>query len=1135
MASGQGAPSEASDASVLARVVDFFLRGRLAPLITLLSILAGLYALAVTPREEEPQIVVPMADVHVAAPGLPVEEVERQVATRVEKLLAQIDGVEHVYSMSLAGRAVVTVRFFVGEDREDSLVKIYNKLYSNTDQIPPAVASWVVKPVEIDDVPIVIATLWSERPAELDDYALRRGAEELEIELQALPGTNRVETLGGRPRTIRVELDPEALAARQTSALEVAWAVGVSNVRKASGGFDQADRFTVVDAGDFADGVGALRRSVVNVVDGIPVFLEDVAEVHDGPDERESYGWIGFGAAEDEAGRARPGAFFPAVHVAVAKQKGTNAVAVARRVEQRIEELAPALLPDGVHVRVTRNYGETANHKVNELLEALAVAIVIVIGLIAYSLGWREGLVVAVAVPVTFSLTLLFNHWAGYTINRVTLFALILSLGLVVDDPIVDVENIFRHLRMRLEPPLQAVRTAVNEVRPPILLATFAVIVSFLPMMFITGMMGPYMRPMALNVPLAMLMSMVVAFTITPWLTYQALKRRALESREEPAPPVEESELYRFYAHLLGPFLDRRDAAWGLLAGVLALFVGAALLTALRAVPLKMLPFDNKNELQVLVDAPEGTTLERTDALARGLAEVLRRAPEVRDFTLYTGLASPMDFNGMVRHYYLRRAPHLADIRVNLVPKRKRSMQSHEIALRLRDELEAVARAAGARIAVVEVPPGPPVLATLTVEVQGEKSVPYARLREAARAVEARLLREPGVRDVDSTVEDDSGRLLFVTDQEKAALSGVSTQDIASTLQLALDGVDASQLHAPDEVHPLPVRVRLSREARSGEALLLSLTLKGRPGIVKERQAGGVRDAPVPVVRLGELGGFEERSAERAIYHKDLNRVAYVYAEPVGRAPAEVAADVNADLLPAGAEPVDLEGAEPRSLWRRTYLSNGGGLPWALPEGTRISWMSEGELEITRDVFRDLGIAFGVALLGIYLILIMQTGSYAMPLVLMISIPLTLIGIMPGFWLLSALFGGEVGGFANPTFFTATAMIGMIALAGIAVRNAILLIEFLHVSLRQGHDLREAALHAGAVRTRPILLTAGTAMLAAVPITLDPIFSGLAWALIFGLFVSTAFTLLVVPVTYYRVYRKRPGHGLPNRATEGAD
>jgi multidrug efflux pump subunit AcrB len=1112
---------------MLARIIDVFLRGGLAPLLILVSLLAGLYALATTPREEEPQIVVPMADVHVAAPGLSVEEVERKIATRVEKLLTQIDGVEHVYSASLPGRAVITVRFFVGEDREDSLVKIYNKLHSNTDRIPASVRSWVVKPIEIDDVPILIATLWSAEPRAADDHVLRRIAEELEIELQAVRGTNRVDVVGGRPRELRVELDADALAARQTSVLDVAWALGVSNVRSGAGGFDQADTFTLVDAGDFVPDLPGLERLVVNVVDGVPVFLRDVATIADGPSEPASYTWIAFGPAEFDGESPTASTFFPAVHVAVAKQKGTNAVAVAERVEKRIQELAPTLLPEHVRVRITRNYGETADAKVNELLEALAVAVLIVIGLIAYSLGWREGLVVAVAVPVTFALTLLVNEWAGYTINRVTLFALILSLGLVVDDPIVDVENIHRHLARRAEPPLDAVRNAVNEVRPPILLATLAVVISFLPMNFITGMMGPYMRPMALNVPVAMLMSMVTAFVITPWLAYKMLRAEPVaagEGADEGVP----SSIARFYAGLLAPFLERRGAARLLFAGVAALFLGAALLVALRAVPLKMLPFDNKNELQVLVNAPEGTTLEQTDAVARRLAEVVRSAPEVTDVELFTGVASPMDFNGLVRHYFLRRAPHEADMRVNLVPKRQRQMQSHELALRLRPELQQVAESAGVRIAIVEVPPGPPVLATLTAELTAAPGVPYARLRSAARRVEERLLAEPGVGDVDSTVEADADRLLFVTDQEKAARSGVAVLDIASTLRLALAGSDASELHDPSEANPLPIRLRLSREARSGQTPLLGLSVKGRPGIAKARENAGVRDAAVPVVRLGELGRFEAVPAEKAIYRKDLRRVVYVYAEPVGRAPAEVAADVAADLRAGPGE----GGVAPRPLARRTYLSNGGGIPWALPEGTTLSWLSEGELEITRDVFRDLGIAFAIALLGIYFLLVYQTRSYAMPLVLMISIPLTLIGIMPGFWLLNALFAGEIGGFGNPTFFTATAMIGMIALAGIAVRNAILLIEFLHVGLREGLELREATVRAGVFRTRPILLTAGTAMLAAVPITLDPIFSGLAWALIFGLFVSTAFTLVVVPVAYYRVYRDRPGHGLPGHIVE---
>jgi multidrug efflux pump subunit AcrB len=1136
---------ESSNHGIFGRIVDLFLRGELAPLLIVASLIAGAVAIVLTPREEEPQIVVPMADVIITAPGLAASQVERQVATRLEKLLLQIDGVEHVYSMSRPGHAIVTVRFFVGEDREDSLVKIYNKLYSNIDLIPPDVASWVVKPVEIDDVPIVVATLWSDRPGEIDDYGLRRVAEEIEIELQAIPETGRTTIVGGRPRVVRVELDPDALSARRTSALDVAFALEVSNVRRPAGRFEEADASFTVDAGDFFGGVEDLARAVVNVVDGTPVFLKDVAQVVDGPAERSGYTWIGFGRGEGAGGlEGGPGGgpagglgdgdrFYPAVHISVAKQRGANAVRVSRRIEDRLEGLARTHLPDGVHYRITRDSGETADNKVNELLEALAVAILIVIGLIAYSLGWREGLVVAAAVPITFALTLLINYWAGYTINRVTLFALILSLGLVVDDPIVDVENIHRHLALRPKAALDAVRRAVNEVRPPILLATLAVIV-------ITGMMGPYMRPMALNVPVAMLMSMVVAFTITPWLGYRTLRGAAARR----APPPEHAKapggLYRTYSALLGPVLESRVKAWTLLGVVLALFLGAALLGATRAVPLKMLPFDNRNELQILIDPPEGTTLERSDVIARRLARVLRRAPEVEDFELYSGLASPMDFNGMVRHYYLRQAPHVADIRVNLVDKRAREMHSHEIALRLRDQLEAVAREEGARIKVIEAPPGPPVLATITAEIYGAPELPYEGLRAAARALEARLLAEPGVSDVDSTVEDDATRFLFVTDREKAALSGVATEDIARTVTMALSGLDVARLHLPGEVNPLNIRLRLPRDQRSGLTPLRALAVKGRPGIAKLRERGGVRDAPIPMVRLGEIGEFRSLPTESAIYHKDLVRTVFVYAEAVGRAPAAIAADVASDVVAdPGPEMAGTAAAAPRPLAERSYLSNGGGMPWALPPGTRIEWLGEGELKITADAFRDLGIAFAVALIGIYFILVYQTGSYAMPFILMLSIPVTLIGVMPGFWLLNAIAGVPVGGHGNPIFFTATAMIGMIALSGIAVRNAILLVEFLHTGLARGLSLREAILRAGAVRTRAILLTAGTAILAAVPITLDPVFSGLAWTLIFGLFVSTSFTLLVVPVAYDLVYRRKPGHGAPGGApgapTEGAE
>lgn len=1112
------------------RLVAVFLRGNLSPLFVLVSLVLGGAALWLTPREEEPQIVVPMADVLIRAPGLSAEQVERQIATRLEKLLYQIDGVEYVYSMSKTGMAVVTARFYVGEDREDSLVKLYNKVLSNVDQVPAPITGWVVKPVEIDDVPIVIATLVSRDPARVGDHELRRIAEEVEIELQATPNTNRTWVIGGRPRRIRVELDAKALAARQTTPLEVAWALGVSNTRVNAGQFDQHNREFLVDAGDFVTNAAELSALVVNVVNGAPVYLRDVATVYDGPDERAVYTWFAAGPAGAPMHSGGGDPYLPAVHIAVAKKRGANAVLVAREIERRLHALAATHLPDGVVARITRDYGETANHKVNELVENLAVAIVIVVALIALTLGGREALIVAVAVPITFALTLFINYMLGYTINRVTLFALTLALGLVVDDPIVDVENIFRHLRMRRESPLRAVLSAVNEVRPPIILATLAVIVSFLPMFFITGMMGPYMRPMALNVPLSMFMSLVVAFTITPWMSYYIL-RNAPQLRHGEAWTLERSLLFRVYSRALRPFLDHRALAWVLLLSMLLLLGGAVWLAAARLVPLKMLPFDNKNEFMIAVKMPEGATLEQTDAAVRALGDVLRGVNEVTDISLFAGAASPMDFNGMVRHYYLRAGANYGEIRVNLLPKRARREQSHELTLRLRNRLTEVAAARGATLEIVELPPGPPVLATLVAEVYGRPGAAYAELQRAALDVAERMRREPFVVDVDTTVEAEQVRWLYAADKEKAALSGVATDDIAQTLALALDGMPATQLQSPREVNPLEIVVGLARADRSSLEALRALYVKGRPGIVKRRTAAGLEDAPAPLVQLAELGAFSQTTRDQTIYRKDLERVVYVFGETAGRAPAEAVVDLQFDQRAAGA-PL---GGVPRPLSARSYLRNGGGDLWSVPDNIRVVWNGEGEWKITLDVFRDLGLAFAAACLGIYLLLVYQTGSYFMPLILMISIPLTMIGIMPGFWLLNALTGRVVDGYPAPVFFTATAMIGMIALAGIAVRNAILLIEFVHEDLKRGAALRDALLTAGAVRFRPIFLTAGTAMLAAWPITLDPIFSGLAWALIFGLFVSTAFTLLVIPVTYDLVYARVPGHGAPRGEEEEAD
>ncbi len=1133
--------------SFIMRVVELFLRGNLAVMLMAVALILGGVSLLITPREEEPQIIVPLADVYVQAPGLSATQVERQIATRLEKILYQIDGVEYVYSASRTGMLVATVRFHVGEDRVASLVKIYNKIFSNTDQIPSDVTGWSVKPIEIDDVPILNISLWS-RDADLyDDYALRRLADEIGIKLSAVENTNRVKIYGGRPRVVRVKCDIQAMAARQISSLEVAWALGVSNVQATVGSFDQNDQSFLVEAGTFVGGVDDIRELVVAVIDGAPVKLREVAEIVDGPDDRSTYTWIGFApGVPSEMSTSDTVGFYPAVHIAVAKKKGSNAVWVADNVLKRLDEIRADHVPDGVEVTITRNYGETANAKVNELAMGLAIAILIVIGLIALVLGWREGLIVALAVPITFALTLTINYLLGYTINRVTLFALTLSLGLVVDDPIINVDNIFRHFKMRKEKPYRATLTAVSEVLPPNILASLTVIISFIPLFFITGMMGPYMQPMALNVPLSLLMSLIVAFTVTPWMSYHILKGGY--KKEEPEYVLEETLTYRIYQRILAPFMASRLAIVGLLAVMMVLFAVAGWLGADRLVPLKMLPFDNKNEFQVVIDMPETATLERTDAVARELADYLRTVPEARDFSVFTGMASPIDFNGMVRQYYMRQGENVADIRFNLINKDDRSHQSHDIVLRIRRDLEAIADRWDAAIKIVESPPGPPVVSTVTAEIYGEPDTPYETIREAALAVADRLRAEPMVTDIDTTVEADRTKWIYEVDKEKAALSGVSTEDVMKTLQFALTGAAVTHLQVATEVEPLQVILRLPRGERSAIEKLKTLYVKGRPGVTQVREASGLRAAGVPLVQLAEIGDFRQALEDKTIHHKNLERVAYVFAEMAGRAPAEAIIDCMADFKGAIgplSESVDATGrtlavyvdsesaAQPRPVAERNYLNNGGGVAWSLPRGTRTVWDGEGEWKITLRVFRDLGIAFGAACMGIYLLLVFQTGSYFMPLILMISIPLTLIGIMPGFWLLNLWTGGAIGGFPNPTFLTATAMIGMIALAGIAVRNAILLIEFVHEALRKGQPLDQALIESGAVRFRPIFMTAVTAMLAAAPITLDPIFSGLAWALIFGLFISTTFTLIVVPTTYYLVYANKPGNGLsPERNLE---
>ncbi|MFY9705098.1 MAG: efflux RND transporter permease subunit [Desulfobacterales bacterium] len=1067
-------------------LVEAFLKGNLSVILIFISLIAGGIALWITPREEDPQIVVPVADVLVSMPGASAREVERQVASRLEQLLYQIDGVKNVYSMSFPSRAVVTVRFFVGEDRERSWVKVYNKIHSNIDRVPRGVTGWVVKPVEIDDVPIVSLSLYSDR---YSDYELRRMAEELEIRLQGVENAGITYLVGGRPRQITVSLSPQRMAGHGISYQDIRQVIQAADAALPAGNLVNENREVRLDAGQFFTSADEVSNLVVGVRSMRPVYLKDVAEVHDGPADPITYTRLAFGENADTAiDPAGTGALtepierfrdYPAVTVAVAKRKGSNAVWVSEGVREEARRFAREVLPEGVYLRITRDFGRSANDKVNDLVEALAIAIIIVLALLTYALGWREALIISLAVPVTFSFTLLINHLLGYTINRVTLFALILSLGLVVDDPIVDVENIHRHFAMRKESPFAAVKRAINEVLPPVILATLAVIISFLPMFYITGMMGPYMAPMALNVPVAMLMSLLVSFSITPWLSLYVLKGGYEKPQEKPY-VLEETLLYRIYRAVAMPIISYRNLRWAILVLVAVLLAFSAWLVISFRVPLKMLPFDNKNELQVVVDMPEGTTLETTEAATHALADYLVRVPEVTDVSTYVGTHSPVDFNGLVRHYYLRHGSNAADIRINLVAKKHRVQQSHALALRLRDRLTEIARRWNANIKIVEAPPGPPVIATLVAEIYGKTiGQPYEDFIAAAPRVEQLMREIPAVVDVDDTLLAPEARSVFEVDRTKATLNGILNRQVAEALQGTVMGAAPGALHLGNQINPPPVTLRFPRRDRMQKADLNQLMIGSPAGVGTG-------------VFLSDIGTFRDSVIEQPIYHKNLKPLVYVFGDTAGLPP-------------------------PKAIF---MLEDRTGRDPAL-SGVDISWTGEGEWHITLQVFRDLGIAFAAAVLGIYILLLYQTRSYLLPAIQLIALPLSVIGIVPGFWLLNKLATHPVSGWQNPIYFTATAMIGMIALSGIATRNAILLIDFVEKRKADGKPLVDSLIEAGALRTRPIILTSLAAMLAAWPITLDPVFSGLAWALIFGITVSTLFTLFIVPMVYYMAYRKK--------------
>lgn len=1118
-----------------ARLIRTVLSSKLPLFILLLSVVAGAVALKFTAREEEPQIVVPMIDIIVSATGTNAKQVERLITTPLEKLLSQISGVEHVYSASLNGQSVVTLRFHVGENREQAILNTHSKLLSQQNTIPAIVDHWMVRPQEVDDVPILMLGLWSEDAQQTDDFQLRRIAQEMSTILQSIDDTSEVNIVGGRPRVVQINVNPEQLSARKTSIAEVFNAINESNELTHQGTLAFNQQSVYFESGDVYRDLKALEQTPINVIDGTIVLLKDVATIIDGPSEVENYTWLDFGLAHplnNAANRIETTNDYPAVTISIAKQRGSNAVNISKNVHLRIAQLKQALLPEHVHIEVLRDYGETANQKVNDLTNSLAFAVVTVVVFIGVFLGWRAAIVVGLAVPICYGITLAIDLAFGYTINRVTLFALILSLGLLVDDPITGLDNIERYLKEKKGNLTDNIVGAINEIRIPLLLSTVAIVLAFIPLAFITGMMGPYMAPMAFNVPLSVIVSTLVAFLVTPWLASKVLKQPKVSTSTanlattNKATSQKRSGFDALYRSILTPLLNSRAKSTWVLIMVFVAFVAAAMLPVMRLVPLKLLPFDNKNEIQIVIDMPESSSLEETASMAKRVSAQVQKLPEIKAISAYVGTSSPIDFNGLVRQYYQRQSPNMADLRITLIDKTDRDHQSHAVVLRLRELLAPLNNEKSGvgivRIKVVEVPPGPPVMNTLVAELYGDKFTPYSDIQHAAKRVEARLKQEPMVVEVDSSVAEEQLKLRFITDKAKAALSGVSTKDVNQALTVANQGSIVSYMRPENEASALPIKVKLPIEQRQSLQDFYRLPVKGLAGIVQKTTPEGIDLAPQSIVALGEIGTYESHVNDQTILHKDLKPVVYVYAEISGRTPGEVIADVVTDFSQDDlSTEKNSEEASTKPWQARTFLTSGGGEPWSLPENIDVVWSGEGEWRITIRVFRDMGLAFIFALAGIYIVLRIQTASMALSLIIMSAIPLTVIGIMPGFLLLNQFGERQIAGAPEPVLFTATAMIGMIALAGIVVRNSLILVEFITQARNQGTEIKEALLQAGAVRMRPVLLTAGTTLLGNLIITLDPVFSGLAIAIIFGIISSTLFTLFVVPLVYLRVFEPK--------------
>jgi multidrug efflux pump subunit AcrB len=1049
-----------------------FINSKLTPLFIAGALLAGGFAILMTPREEEPQIVVPMLDVLVQMPGASAAEVHQRATVPMERLLHEIPGVEYVYSISRPELSMLVVRFYVGTKEEDAIVKTYNKLYSNFDRIPAGVSQPIIKVRSIDDVPIMALTLWGKN---YDAYQLRQIAGELENQLKLVDNVSETKIIGGLPRQVRVVLDTQRLAAHGMTAGTVTAQLQQANIRGGAGSFDYDNQEFRVEAGRFLGKAEDLKRVVVGVYQGKPVYLRDVAaEIADGPAEPQDY--VLFANATGAPKDALRGEY-PAATITLAKRKGADATVISEKAEKKIGELRGYLLPPDLNVTVIRNYGETAKDKSNELLKHLLLATLSVTLLVSLALGWRESGVVLLAVPVTLALTLVVFYLYGYTLNRVTLFALIFSSGILVDDAIVVVENVVRHFRLpeNYGRSLSEVAVeAVEEVGNPTILATAAVIAAILPMAFVRGMTGPYMRPIPVGASAAMLFSLAVAFVVSPWAALRLLRHYANGRGSQHETEGWTTLLYR---RIMNPLIASAGRRWILLGSMVVLLLLACSLVAFKLVKVKMLPFDNKSEFQVIVDMPNGTTLEQTTGVAQKLGQYLGNQPEVANYQVYAGTSGPYNFNGLVRHYFLRHQANQADIQVNLQNRHQRSAQCHAIAMRLRPGLVEIGNRYGARITVAEVPPGPPVLETLVAEVYGPD---YQRQIELAKKIKQIFQTTPGVVDVDWYVEDPQVKYDIKVDIDKAALHGVSAADVTRTVQIGLEGATSGLLHSPESREDIPIRVQVGRADRSSINSITSLRLPSASG---------------GQVSIGELTDVEKTTIETGLYGKNLRPVVYVLGDVAGEEESPVYA-----IIKMGKAIDQIKTAEGYRV--KQYNVD-------MPNETdRLTMKWDGEWHITVEVFRDLGLAFAAVLVLIYLLLVGWFRSFTVPLVIMAPIPLTLVGLLPAHVLMGA-------------FFTATSMIGFIAGAGIIVRNSIILVDFIELRRKQGMTLEDAVVDAGAVRFRPMLLTAAAVVVGASVILFDPIFQGLAISLIGGEVASTVLSRMAVPILYYMVEARR--------------